>query len=276
MDSGLNVASVCLHRGEEPVIGGRDGICNVFFAGCNLRCVFCQNHEISQPGRGMGLFENDPAVVIMRISEILSTGVNSVGFVSPSHMIPQMKQIISLMHKAGFKPVIVFNTNSYDKVETIQSLDGVVDVYLPDFKYMTPGLSRKFSGISNYPEIALKAIKEMYYQMGSTLTKDQNGKAERGMLIRHLVLPGYGDESKKVLDTIAEELSTGVNISLMSQYHTMHRAANYPDLNRSLYKPEYDDVVNHMHELGFRNGWVQDMESNLNYLPDFSKEDPFE
>ncbi len=132
------------------------------------------------------------------------------------------------------------------------------------------------SGAGDYPEVALKAIKEMYFQMGSSLLTDEHGKAERGMLIRHLVLPGLAEESKKVLSIIAEELSTGVNISLMSQYHPMHKADQYPTLNRSLYKSEYDEVVNFMHELGFRNGWVQDMESYQNYLPDFSKDHPFE
>jgi len=277
MDAGLNVASICIHRGEEPVIGGSDGICNIFFAGCNLRCVYCQNHEISQPCRNAGtFFENDHHSVMRRISEILSTGINSVGFVSPSHMVPQMKQIVSAIHKEGFTPVIIYNTNGYDKVETIKSLDGLVDVYLPDFKYITPELSRIFSGAGNYSEMALRAIKEMYHQMGSTLLTDENGKAERGLLIRHLVLPGYAEESKKVLNAIAEEISTGVNISLMSQYHPMYKSGKYNSLRRPLFKSEYQEVGNHMHDLGFRNGWIQDMESNQNYLPDFSKDHPFE
>ncbi len=138
MDAGLNVASVCLHRGEEPVIGGKNGICNVFFAGCNLRCVYCQNHEISQPCNVKGIFENDIEKVLHRITGILETGITSVGFVSPSHMIPQMKQIITGIHSSGYKPVIVYNTNSYDRVETIKNLEGLVDVYLPDFKYVSP------------------------------------------------------------------------------------------------------------------------------------------
>ncbi|HLN55532.1 MAG TPA: radical SAM protein [Bacteroidales bacterium] len=276
MDAGLNVASVCIHRGEEPVIGGNDGICNVFFGGCNLRCIFCQNHEISQSHKGSNPFMNDRESIIRMISEILSTGINSVGFVSPSHMVPQMLQIISGIQAEGFKPVIVYNTNGYDKVDIIKKLEGIVDVYLPDFKYASPEISRLLSGAANYPEIALRAAREMYRQMGSSLITDMNGKAERGLLIRHLVLPGRTDESKKVLDTIAQELSVGVNISLMSQFHPMHQAANYPELGRELYKAEYDEVVEHMQELGFRNGWIQDLESNRNYLPDFSQEHPFE
>lgn len=276
MDAGLNVASVCLHRGEEPVIGGEEGICNVFFAGCNLHCVYCQNHDISQPCGNQSIFENKPEIVLGKIISILETGINSVGFVSPSHMVPQMLLIISALHTKGFHPVIVYNTNSYDKTETLRSLEGVVDIWLPDFKYVSADLAYHYSGARNYPEIALKAIKEMYYQVGSTLHTDEKGKAVRGMLIRHLVLPGYADESKKVMDTIAAELSTGVNISLMSQYHPMHKAGAFPPLNRVLYKSEYEEVVRHMHDLGFRNGWIQDPDSYGNYLPDFSKEHPFE
>jgi putative pyruvate formate lyase activating enzyme len=275
LDAGLNIASVCVHRGEEPVIGGEDGICNVFFAGCNLRCVYCQNHEISQPCKNE-LFENDISKVLNSITNILDSGINSVGFVSPSHMVPQMLEIISGIHSLGYRPVIIYNTNGYDKAATIKSLDGIVDVYLPDFKYVTPGLSLTYSGAKDYPEVALKALKEMYFQKGSSLLTGEKGKAENGILIRHLVLPGHADESKKVLNTIAEELSCGVNISLMSQYHPMHKAANHEEINRTLYKSEYDEVVKHMHELGFRNGWVQEMDSNQNYLPDFSKENPFE
>lgn len=276
MDAGLNIASVCIHRGEEPVIGGEDGICNIFFAGCNLHCIYCQNHEISQPCRHDEQFENDIDKVLKQVSGILSTGINSVGFVSPSHMIPQMKKVISGLHSLGHRPVIVYNTNGYDKAETIRDLEGIVNVYLPDFKYVSSHPAGAFSGASNYPAIALKAVKEMYYQMGSTLWTDKNGKAERGLLIRHLVLPGFVEESKKVLETIAEELSTGVNISLMSQYHPAHLARHNSTLKRSLYANEYEEVVKHMHELGFRNGWIQDMDSFRNYLPDFSKKHPFE
>lgn len=276
MDARLNVASVCVHRGEEPVIGGADGICNIFFGGCNLRCVYCQNHEISQPCLESLTFGNDINEILSAIKSILLQGISSVGFVSPSHMVPQMIEIISGIHNMGYKPVIVYNTSSYDKAETIKSLDGVIDVYLPDFKYVSPELSLRYSGAKDYPDIAVKALKEMYFQKGSSLLKDQNGKAESGLLIRHLVLPGHAGESKKVLETIADELSTGVNISLMSQYHPMHKAGKYKELNRSLYKSEYDEVVNYMNDLGFRNGWVQEMDSNQNYLPDFSKENPFE
>jgi putative pyruvate formate lyase activating enzyme len=276
LNASLNIASICIHRGEEPVISGKYGICNIFFAGCNLHCIYCQNHEISQdcslvPDPGM-----DPDTVTDKISEILSKNVSSVGFVSPSHVVPQVKEIIKKLNSRGLKPVIVYNTNGYEKAETVRSLSGLIDVYLPDYKYVTSRLAADYSDAPDYPEVALKAIKEMYYQKGSSLRTDENGNAESGMLIRHLVLPGHAEESKKVLKSIAEELSPGVHLSLMSQYHPTYLVRNHPQLNRSLYKAEYESVVEAMQDMGFRNGWVQDMDSHQNYRPDFRKEHPFE
>jgi putative pyruvate formate lyase activating enzyme len=274
--AGLNVASVCIHRGEEPVIGGSDGICNIFFTGCNLHCLYCQNHEISNCRSEYLNQETTLNEITDQIIKILSQGVKSVGFVSPSHVVPMVKAIIKALNSRGFKPITVYNTNGYDKKETIRSLEGLIDVYLPDYKYVSGNLAGEYSGASDYPEIALKAIKEMYYQKGSTLRIDDTGQADNGLLIRHLVLPGHAEESKKVLHSIAEELSPGVNLSLMSQYHPTYEVRNHPVLNRSLYKSEYDSVVETMKTLGFRNGWVQAMDSNENYRPDFSKENPFE
>jgi len=275
-DAGLNIASVCLHRGEEPVISGADGICNIFFAGCNLRCIYCQNHEISQNSLSSRKAAVDLPDLLSLISEFLSQGINSVGFVSPSHMVHNVRAIIEGLNANGFRPVTIYNTNSYDKAETLRSLDGLIDVYLPDYKYVTPELALEFSGAGDYPSVALKAIREMYYQKGSTLRTAENGTAESGMLIRHLVLPGYAEESKKVLRSIAEEISTGVHISLMSQYHPAWLAENHPSIGRLLYKEEYESVVEEMEYLGFRNGYIQDMDSNVSYRPDFRKDHPFE
>ena len=276
MDAGLNIASICIHRGEEPAINGPDGICNIFFSGCNMRCIFCQNHEISHPDH---VFRKSPIsleLALDNIEKILSTGINSVGFVSPSHVVPQIKAIMRGLKKRGLSPVTIYNTNGYDKRSTIEGLEGMINVYLPDYKYVTPELSKEYSDTIDYPALALKAIKEMYYQKGSVLSVDEKGTAENGMLIRHLVLPGHAEESKKVLKTIAEELSTGVNISLMSQYRPTPGVKEHMTLGRTLYKKEYEDVTGTMEKLGFRNGWVQDMASFQNYYPDFRKEHPFE
>lgn len=272
----MSIATICIHRGEEPVISGMDGICNIFFTGCNLRCIFCQNHEISQCRSSIKKINIDYDLILDQIEEILKGGIPAIGFVSPSHVIPQVKTIIRGLNLRGLKPVTVYNTNGYDTYETIRSLTGLIDVYLPDFKYVTPGIAKAYSDASDYPEIAFRAIKEMYYQKGSTLWLDEHGRAENGLLIRHLVLPGHAEESKKVLRLIAEELSPGIHLSLMSQYHPTSAVSDHPVLNRSLYKEEYEEVVREMDSLGFRNGWVQDMESNINYRPDFRKDNPFE
>ena len=273
-DAGFNIASVCIHRGEEPVISGSNGICNIFFRGCNLRCIYCQNHEISRVTFN-DRSEPNLAVIIEQVTEILEQGVTAVGFVSPSHVVPQVKVIIEALHAKGFDPVIVYNTNSYDKADTIRSLEGMIDVYLPDIKYVTPHIAAEYSDASDYPAVALKAVKEMYYQKGSVLRTDDRGRAENGLLIRHLVLPGHAEESKLLLTAIAEELSTGVTISLMSQYHPTPQVFNHSTLGRSLYREEYESVIKTMEDLGFRNGWTQDMDSYLNYRPDFSRNHPF-
>jgi putative pyruvate formate lyase activating enzyme len=275
-DAGMNIASICIHRGEEPSVSGPAGICNIFFAGCNLRCIYCQNYDISRPDGKCRAKITNLNEVLNLIEEILSEDIKAVGFVSSSHVVPQVKTLIRGLNERGLKPVTVYNTNSYDRPEIIDSLDGIIDVYLPDYKYVTPSVAEEFSDANDYPQIALNAIKRMYYQKGSTLQRDKEGRAENGILIRHLVLPGHSDESKSVLSTLANEISRGISISLMSQYHPTRYVGNHPDLKRILYKSEYDSVVEAMEELGFRNGWIQDMDSYQNYRPDFSKELPFE
>jgi putative pyruvate formate lyase activating enzyme len=276
MDAGLNISSICLHKGEEPVISGEKGICNVFFAGCNMHCIYCQNHEISRSGTTVQLEGQEFNTVLDRIEGFLANGASSVGFVSPSHVVPQVKAIISGLHSRGLKPTVIYNTNSYDKPETLRSISDLVDVYLPDYKYVTNDLALRYSDTYDYPRVALRALREMYWQKGSSLLTNDSGIAECGMLIRHLVLPGRAGESIKVLESIAEELSPGVHLSLMSQYHPAADVTSKSELNRTVYKEEYYKVVEAMESLGFRNGYIQDLESYQNFRPDFSREDPFE
>jgi putative pyruvate formate lyase activating enzyme len=275
-DAGLNISSICIHRGEEPVISGPKGIINIFFSGCNLKCIYCQNHEISRHGSGTDSFPDDLEHVIDKVELYMSAGIRGVGFVSPSHVVPQVEAIINGLNERGLNPVTVYNTNSYDKVETLKRLSGMIDVYLPDYKYVTADLALEYSGAEDYPQVALKALKEMYYQKGSVLVSDENGIATSGILLRHLVLPGHVPESKKVLRTIADEISTGIHISLMSQYHPAIHVRDHSILGRSLCREEYEEVNEEMQKLGFRNGYVQDLESYKSYTPDFSKENPFE
>lgn len=269
------ISSVCLHMGEEPVIGGESGVCNVFFTHCNLRCSYCQNCQISDkmavPDPG---FQSLPAVADA-ICSILDTGCSTLGFVSPSHMIPQMLLIIKAVHDRGKKPVIVYNTNAYDKVDILKSLEGVVDVYLPDLKYMDDSLGSLLSDVPDYASVATRALKEMYRQKGSALITSLDGKAESGMVVRHLVLPGFIKNSTDVLGFLAAELSTRIHLSLMAQYHPMPKVAFHPGLGRTISAWEYGEVVDAMERLGFCNGWIQELESSSHYLPDFNCDHPF-
>lgn len=272
----FSISSICLHRGEEPVISGSKGICNLFFTNCNLQCVYCQNWQISSNIADHSRDHMDLEEVLGQICSILDIGINILGFVSPGHFIPQMKIIVKALGNLGYHPTIVYNSNGYDDVEQLKRLEGMVDVYLPDFKYMDRGISKQYSDANDYPGIALKAHKEMYRQKGSTLIVDDDGYAGRGMVIRHLVLPGHADNSIKVLETIAEELSVNLHISLMSQYYPSHRAGEYANLKQTVDVDEYYKVVKRMHELGFTKGFIQEMESSCNYRPDFDLEHPFE
>jgi putative pyruvate formate lyase activating enzyme len=274
--AGFEIASISVHKGEEPVISGTNGICNVFFSHCNLQCVYCQNFQISSKECRIKAPDQSLEEIVRSIINILKGGVKNLGFVSPSHMIPQMKSIILALREEGYFPYIVYNTNAYDSVETLKTLEEFVDVYLPDFKYSDPSLSRKWSDAANYPEIAGLAIREMYRQKGNTIQLDENGKAERGLLVRHLVLPGKVENSIGVLRYLAHEVSNRITLSLMSQYHPISRVSETDPLNRKIRQAEYEVVVEEMEKLGFSKGWVQDFDSADFYIPDFESERPFE
>jgi putative pyruvate formate lyase activating enzyme len=214
--------------------------------------------------------------IVNNIIQILDQGINIVGFVSPSHVIPQMKTIIHELHNQKRFPVIVFNTNAYDKVDTIKSLEGLIDIYLPDLKYMDASIAKEYSDAKDYPEVATKSIKEMFRQKGSRLEMDDDGNAKSGLIVRHLVLPGNVENSIAVLRFIANELSPDVHLSLMSQYYPSPVVEKHPILGRPITKKEYDCVIDEMDKLGFHRGWVQEMESTEFYKPDFTKKNPFE
>jgi putative pyruvate formate lyase activating enzyme len=272
----FNISAVCIHKGEEPVISGKDGICNIFFTNCNLQCIYCQNWQISTNRNDRNSTEMSLEIVIGKITDILDRGINMIGFVSPSHFIPQVKIIINILNSLGYHPVKVYNTNGYDKPETIKSLEGIIDVYLPDFKYMDPLLSIEYSDAADYPDVASLAIREMYRQKGSVLHLSENETAESGIIIRHLVLPGHVENSLKVLQFIAQELSPKLHISLMSQYNPVPGVSYHPILRKPLNKREYDVVVDEMNNLGFSYGWIQKLDSRDNYQPDFLRKHPFE
>lgn len=274
-DAQFNISSICLHKGEEPVISGNHGICNVFFSHCNLQCIYCQNYQISQNGTFVSNF-GTLDLITEKIITLLDRGCKSVGFVSASHMVPQMVMIINSLHRWQRFPTVVYNSNGYDSVITLKRLEGIVDVYLPDFKYSDNLIASQYSGAKDYVETAKDALKEMYRQMGSKIITDESETAVRGLIIRHLVLPNQVGNSKNVLRFIAQELSTKVSISLMAQYHPMADAVGHKSLGRTITETEYREVCEEMEMLGFENGWIQELESNKEYIPDFNQIHPFE
>ncbi len=218
------------------------------------------------------------------IADLLPQSEGNLGFVSPSHCIPQMISIIRELHSRGHHPVIVYNTNGYDSVETIRSLKDIVNVWLPDFKYSNDDLARQYSAAPGYSAFALPALKEMVHQCGATLQTNDRGIATRGIIVRHLVLPGAADNSIGVLKLIAEEISPNLHISLMSQYYPYEgerrkekgeRKPQFKNLLRPITRDEYESVISAFHSLGFHRGWLQEYDSRDNYRPDFSKKNPF-
>lgn len=274
-DANLNISSVCIHRGEEPPISGVHGIVNIFFAHCNLQCIYCQNYQISD-NRGAITRNWSLDEVVQGVIDLLDKGCHAVGFVSPSHMVPQVMMIIDALRDAGRNPVFVYNSNGYDSVTSLKHLEGYIDVYLPDFKYMDGDLAFQLSGAADYPEVVLPALHEMIRQVGRRLLLNEAGEALRGVIIRHLVLPGAEENSKTVLRTIARELSPDMFLSVMSQYYPAGKAVQHPVLCRTITQKEYDQVVALMEELEMANGWLQDLDSEESYRPDFDESHPFE
>ncbi len=266
------VASYCDHHGEEPVLSGEKGSGTIFFANCNLRCVYCQNHQISQnwiKQKSNEITCHQLAEHMLRLQKEL--GCHNINLVSPSHFVPQIIRALVEAVPLGLNIPLVYNTNGYDSMETLKELDGVIDIYLPDFKYFDNKNALELSGAADYVEAAQAAIKEMYRQVGN-LVIDDNGIAERGLIVRHLILPERLSGSREVLKWLAGELSRDVTISVMSQYHSMHRALEMPQLARSISQPEFDEVFNLVVELGMENGWVQQLEAAEYYVPDFERE----
>ena len=270
------VSSICAHRGEEPAISGRRGICNIFFAHCNLQCIYCQNHQISSNRTPVARFERNLAGIVAEVEMILDAGARGVGFVSPSHSLRQMRAIMHALRAGGRDDPFVFNTNAYDHESAIRDLAGDIDVYLPDLKYMDGRLAAAYSDAPDYVPIATSALREMYRQKGAELRLDGEGTARNGLIIRHLVLPGHVENSKAVLRFIAENLSPEVHISLMSQYHQTPAVADHPVLGRRLHPEEYEEVLDEFESLGFSRGWAQELASADHYRPDFRNQHPFE
>jgi len=271
------VSSYCDHHGEEPAISGNRGSGTVFFGNCNLRCVYCQNYQISQSPDAQRGREMDCRILAEKMVYLQDElGCHNINLVSPSHFVPQIVRAVFEAVPLGLKVPLVYNTNAYDSVDTLRELDGVVDIYLPDIKYSSNVLAMKYSQARGYVGYARSAIKEMHRQVGD-LVVDDRGVAQRGVIVRHLILPNDIAGSEESLTWLAREVSRTITVSIMAQYYPCFRAPRVPLLSRKISAAEYLRVVKLVGELGLENGWIQGFESPENYLPDFEAEGhPFE
>lgn len=255
------LARASLHLWEEPVISGERGSGAIFFSGCNLRCVFCQNFEISHENFGKQVSKSEFIDIVKRLE---NQGAHTINLVNPTHFVPFIKEVLS-----EYKPSVpvVYNTGGYDDVESIRSLDGLIDVYLPDLKYFDSDVSKKYSNAENYFEKASKAVVEMQKQVGKSVLKD--GIMQKGLIIRHLVLPKNTDQSIKILRWIKDNLPIDTYISLMSQY-VPYVKTEYKELNRRIVTAEYQKVIDEFERLGFEKGFMQERSSaQTDFIPKF-------
>ena len=263
----IKVAKVSLHHWEEPCISGDLGSGTVFFSNCNIKCVFCQNYKISHDGFGK-------IISINRLSEIFleqqRRGALNINLVTPTHYVPQIIEALKIAKNTGLNIPILYNSNGYENIETIRSLNGLIDVYLPDLKYYRDKFAIKYSNAPNYFNTASKVIAEMFSQVGK-IKLDNNGIIQSGVIIRHLMLPGLLFDSKKVVDFIHTTFNDDVYISLMNQYTPIHVKTKYPEINKTLNPAHYNALINYCLNLGITKCFIQDSGTSSTYfVPDFN------
>ncbi len=270
----VRVARAALHFWEEPCISGPEGGAGsgtVFFTGCNLRCVYCQNFDLSRGQTGK-------EITVERLTEIFlelqGKGALNINLVTPTHFIPQIIDALTLAKEKGLTLPIVYNTSGYERVESLQMLDGLIDVYLPDFKYWNSETAEKYSFAPDYPEVAKKALGEMVRQVPDPVFDDA-GIMKKGVIIRHLLLPGHGSEGKDIVSYLYQTYKDHVYLSLMNQYTPLQSldAEKYPELNRKVTQEEYDSLVDFAIDLGVENGFIQEGETaSESFIPPFTLE----
>lgn len=265
----LKVARASLHFWEEPCISGSKGSGTVFFSNCNLKCVFCQNYEISSNGKGKEITSNRLADIFLELQE---KGAHNINLVTPTHYVPHIIEAIKISKSKGLLIPIVYNTNSIDNLETIKALRGFIDIYLPDFKYMDDKYSLKYSKIKDYSANIIPILKEMLNQVGPPKF-DKDGLMTSGVIIRHLMLPGLLFDSKKIIDTIYKNFKDDVYISIMNQYTPMFNASLFPEINKPLNEKTYDCLINYALNLGVKNGFIQEEGTcSESFVPFFNNE----
>lgn len=277
--SEIKAARASLHKWEEPCISGQTGSGTVFFSGCNMRCVFCQNHRISRGENGKIISVGRLAEIFLELQEKQACNIN---LVTPTHFVPQIIRALETAKKDGLTIPVVYNTGSYEKVETLEMLEGLVDIYLPDLKYYSPVLSGKYSGAEDYFRYASAAIAEMVRQTGKPVFEppgtaaaggEEDALMVKGVIVRHLLLPDAAEDSKAVLRYLYHTYKDDIYVSIMNQYTPIPRFLDikrYPELNRTVTAREYDDVVDYAIGLGIENGFIQEGETcSESFIPEF-------
>jgi len=282
MTAQIKVARAALHYWEEPCISGEAGSGAVFFSGCQLRCIYCQNRDIAIGKSGKAITIERLAEIFMELQE---KKANNINLVTPTHYVPQIIQAIDLARKAGLKLPIVYNTSAYETVETLKLLEGYVDIYLPDFKYMEAQLADDYSNAKDYFEVAVKAISEMYRQVGNPQFNEKSSKEildnpiiekgimTKGLIVRHLMLPGEFVDSKNIITYLYQTYGNNVFISIMNQYTPLKQLENIEKLNRRITEKEYDKLVDFAIDLGVENGFIQEGKTaQESFIPEFDCE----
>ena len=271
----LVVSAVVPHYGEEPCLTGTRGAGNIFFGNCNMRCVYCQNWQISQDWKGQRRNTVSVDALAEAMLALQEKGCHNINLVSPTHFVPQIVAAVARAAPRGLCLPLVYNTNAYDSVSVLRLLDGIVDLYLPDLKYSDNAAAKEYSVAGNYVEASRAALKEMYRQVGPDLVLDEAGLARRGLIIRHLILPNDIAGSRECLRFIAEELSPRLHLSIMAQYYPTNRADRKDLISRKIRAREYAEVLEMLEGLGFENGWTQEFSATDIGRPDFASAAPF-
>ena len=266
-NANIKLAHYSLHEWEEPIISGSNGSGTVFFSHCNLKCIFCQNNDISELGYGKEISNKKLSETFVKLQDM---GAHNINLVTPTHYVPQIIDSLN-MSKNKLNIPIVYNTSSYENVETIKLLDGYIDIYLADLKYYDNELGMRYSNCNNYFDFATKAIEEMYKQVGKPII--ENDLMKKGLIVRVLILPGHIDDAKKIIDYLYKKYNDNIFISIMNQYTPMKKFDEYKNLNRKITTSEYDEVVNYAYELGVRNAFIQEGETaDSSFIPKFNCE----
>jgi len=240
------VHSFMPHHGEERPLRGHGGSGTIFFSGCNLHCVYCQNSDISQGNYGSEVEAEKIADMMISLQD---WGCHNINLVSPTHVVPQIFEALLIATNRGLNLPLVYNTGGYDSLSTLKLLDGIIDIYMPDMKYAQPSTASRYSGVNDYPIINQLAVKEMHRQVGDLIINDQ-GYAQRGLLIRHLLLPGQLEATKNILQFIYKEISKDTYVNIMSQYRPEYQANLFPEINFPIKKSAYDEAIRYAHEIG--------------------------